>query len=230
MKSIDIRLLEMLIRVRQFCVSHADALPANSRAAELSALIVAAINDMETQASMQDSGKRATKEKTSLKKVKLDALREDLLAISRTARAMAHTTPGLDDKFRMPRSKGEQACLIAARTFATDAEHLKTEFIRRGLAATFIEDLKTKREAVEESIDVKAQKASTQVSATVAVSKAAERGRDAMQELDAIVRNVFSDDPAVLAEWESASHLERASRHAKTDTPPASTQPPPAKV
>jgi hypothetical protein len=47
------------------------------------------------------------------------------------------------------------------------------------------------------------------VAATVAVSDAAERGHNAVRELDAIVRNIFRDDPAALAEWESASHVER---------------------
>jgi hypothetical protein len=42
---------------------------------------------------------------------------------------------------------------------------------------------------------------------------------NAVRELDAIVRNTFRDDPATLAEWTSARHIERAPRHAAPQTP-----------
>ena len=146
-------------------------------------------------------------------------LRAKLEAISRTARAMARTTPGLDDKFHMPQSMAEQEWLTVARTFAANAVPLKDEFVRRGLNADFIEDLDAGIEELQESIGVRAEKTGAHVAATVAVSESSESGRDAVRELDAIVRNVFRDDPAVLAEWESASHVERAARH--TETPPS---------
>jgi hypothetical protein len=40
-----------------------------------------------------------------------------------------------------------------------------------------------------------------------------------LRELDAIVRNIFDDDPASLAAWTSASHVERAPRRRQTDAP-----------
>jgi len=41
------------------------------------------------------------------------------------------------------------------------------------------------------------------------------------RKLDAIVRNKYANNAAVLAEWTSASHTERAARRAKPDQPPA---------
>src|SRR2546423_14418974 len=141
MNNRDIRVLEMLIRVHRFGVIHAAAFPANSRGAELFLLVSSIITEMEAHATEQDSGKRAAKERTALKRAVHKRLRKKLEAISRTARAMARTTPGLDDKFHMPRNSGEQEYLAAARSFAADAEPLKDEFVRRGLNADFIEDL-----------------------------------------------------------------------------------------
>jgi len=69
------------------------------------------------------------------------ALRDDLEAINRTARATADDVPGIDDKFRIPR----------------------------------------------------------------------------------IVRNKYANNPAVLAEWISASHTERAPRRAKAPEPAPAT-------
>lgn len=221
----NVRILEMLIRVRQFGASHADKFPANSRAAELLALVAAAISGMEAHATSQDSGNHATIERTTQKKVARAKLREILEAISRTARAMTLSTPGLADKFRMPRSNGEQGLLIAARSFAADAEPLKSEFIRRGLPASFIEDLDAGRAALEELVSSKVQKTGARVAARVAVSTAAGEGRDAVRELDAIVRNVLRADPAVMAEWESASHIEHSSHRAKAATPSTPSTP-----
>jgi hypothetical protein len=215
----NIRVLEMLIRVRQFGASHADEFPTGSRGAELFTLVNAAITNIEAHSTSQDSGRRASQERTTLKKIALAGLRENLEALSRTARAMALSTPGLADKFRMPRSNGEQASLTAARSFAADAEPLKAEFIRRGLPASFLEDLSAGRDALEELVNSKAQKTGARVAARVAVSEAADDGRNAVRELDAIVRNVFRNEPAALAEWESASHTGRSSsRRAKTET------------
>ena len=225
MNNKNIRFLEMFIRVRQFCASRANSFPADTRGGELLALIVAVITEMEGHASAQDSGKRAVKERTALKKAALKRVRQDLEAISRTARAMALAMPGLGDKFHMPSSFSAQALLIAARSFAADAGPLKTEFIRRGLAACFLEDLNAHIAALEEEINIKAQKTGARVAATVAVSDAAERGFNAVRELDAVVRNLFRDDPAALAEWESASHVERSTRHAAAKPP---VQPAPA--
>lgn len=220
-----IRFLEMFIRVRQFCAARAASFPADSRGGELLALIVSIIKEMQEHASAQDSGHRSAKERTALKKVALKRLREDLEAVSRTARAMAFTVPGLGDKFHLPKTSSAQAWLTAARSIAGDAESLKTEFVRRGLAASFLEDLDAHIAALEEAINSKAEKTGARVAATVAVSETAERGRKAVRELDAIVRNLFRDDPATLAEWESASHVERAAHHAAAK-PPA--QPAPA--
>lgn len=223
MNDTETRRLEMFIRVRQFGASRANAFPANTRGGEVLSQLNAAITELEGHATTQESGRRAAKEGTAVKSVARAALREDLEAISRTARALALTTPGLDDKFRLPRNVGDQAWLAAARSFQQDAEPLKTEFTRRGLPADFLEDLDADIEAFEQSINSRAQKAGARVAATNAIDESIERGMNAVRELDAIARNVFRNDAAALAEWTSASHTERAPR-APVKPPPA-TQP-----
>jgi hypothetical protein len=135
---------------------------------------------------------------------------------------MAHTMPGLEDKFRLPRNSGVRAWIAAARSFAQDAEPIKQEFVRRGFNANFVDALKAETDALEHSIESRAQKSGARVTATAAVDAAIERGMNAVRELDAIVRNVFRDDPATLAGWTSASHTERSPQHvANIATPTA---------
>jgi methyl-accepting chemotaxis protein len=213
----------MLIRVGQFGASHAHSFPAGSRGAELFAAVAVAITNMETRAAAQQTHARAAKETTTQKGAAFEALQAQMEAINRTARAMSHAMPGLRDKFRIPHSAGIQTWLAAARSFADEAEPIKDEFIRRGMDADFIEQFRAGIEAVAATVNTKAQKASAQVGATSAVGEAAEGGRVAVRELDAVVRNVFRNDPATLAEWESASHVERAPRHPKPETPSGET-------
>ncbi|PYS47158.1 MAG: hypothetical protein DMF68_16740 [Acidobacteria bacterium] len=214
MKDSEIRRLEMLIRVRLFGAAHIDVFPTMSRGDELLAIIDSAITEMEGHATRQESGKREAREGTSLKGIAREALREDLDAISRTARVMALTIPGLEDKFRRPYNVGDQTLLAVARAFAQDAAPLKDEFIRRGLPANFLEDLNADIEAFEASINDHAQKIGERVAATASINAPVERALNAVRELDAIVRNIFRDDAATLAEWTSASHTERSAKRA----------------
>jgi hypothetical protein len=225
MKSKEAHILEMLIRVRQFGLTHPSNFDTGSRGRELLDVVDTSVEDMEALSATQAQHARAAKEKTTQKNVADETMRADMEAMSRTARSMARQTPGLEDKFQLPKSSRVQDWLATARAFAADAEPLKDEFIRRGMLPAFLDNFKAHISEVEETVDGWAQKSAARVSATVAVGKVAEQGREAVRELDVVVRNVFPGDDAVLAEWESASHVERAARHAKEETPDSDTEP-----
>lgn len=235
MKDSEIRRVEMFIRVRQYGADHAAAFPASSRGGEVLADLNNVVTELEGHAAAQSSGTRGSRESTTLKAVARAALREDMEAISRTARVIALTMSGVDEKFRLPRNAGDQTWLAAARSFARDAEPLKAEFIRRGLPQDFIDDLNADIETFEEAINNSAQNTGSRVAATVAIDKAIERGMNDLRELDAIMRNVFRDDPAALAAWASASHTERAPRgggssaNAQSPKSTPADEPPPIK-
>ncbi|MDQ3745018.1 MAG: hypothetical protein M3444_11605, partial [Acidobacteriota bacterium] len=117
----------------------------------------------------QTSGKSSVQQATSSRTGAREALRESMQAISRTARVMALDMPGLENKFRMPRSGSDQALLHAARAFATDAEPLKDEFIRHELAASFIEDLKSDIANLERAMSVQNTGRGAHVAATASI-------------------------------------------------------------
>jgi hypothetical protein len=226
MKDTEVRRLEMLISVRMFVQKYKDAFPPDSRGAELLALLDDIITRLEAHATAQTSGKSTGKEGTKLRAAARAALQDQLEAISRTARVIALSIPGLEDKFRLPRNVGDQALLAIARSFAQDAEPLKKEFTRRGLSENFLADLEASITALETAIDHKAQNRGTHVAATAAIDETTEAGINAVRELDVIVSNVFRRDPVVLAEWTSASHTASAPHHAKDEhTPAQPTQP-----
>jgi hypothetical protein len=222
MDKAETRILEMFIRVHGFGTAHTTDFPLNSRGGELFASLNTLISELETHAGAQFSSTRASREGTKLKAVALENLQDELEAISLTARALALSTPGLDDKFRLPRNAGVQGWLAAGRAFAEDAEPLKAGFIGLGLPASFLEDLRESIAELEKAIDRKGQLSGESAAANAAIDEAIDRGMQIVRQLDAIVPNTFRDNPVALAEWANARHIERAPR--RTAPQPTTTQ------
>jgi hypothetical protein len=225
MDSLEARRYEMLTRVREFGAAHAASFPAATLGGELFAEVAAAVGELETHAARQSSGAGAARQSSTSKEVARAALREDLSAISQTARAMSFETPGLDNKFRMPHKASDQELVNTARAFATDCAPLSAEFIRYEMRANFVEDLRADIAAFEEAINQKHAGKETRVAATVAIDTATERGLKAVRRLNAIVRNKFRGDDSTLAAWTSASHVERTARQKTENTNHVSSPP-----
>ena len=228
MKDTEKRRYETFLRVREFGAARGADFPAASLAAELLARLNTVIAEMDTHSAAQSSGQNAASGSAAGKAAARDELRRDLEAISRTARVMAHATPGLENKFRAPRSISDQSLLAMARAFADDALPLKNEFTRRGLPDDFLEDLDNDIEEFERAINQRIQSRETHVSATAAIDDVIERGVQTVRELDVYVRNKHAGDPATLAAWTSASHTERTPRRAPAANAPAPENAPPA--
>jgi hypothetical protein len=220
MRDVERRRFEMFVRVRDFGATLAASFAAGSRGSELFATLDGVVEELETQAAAQSSGASAGAQGTVSRAEAREELREDLEAISHTARAIPFDTPGLQERFRLPRgNRNDQQLLTTARAFASDAAPHKAEFIRHEMPANFLEDLDADIEAFESAITDQNRNRVARVSATEAIDAAITRGVEAVRQLDAIVRNKFRNDAATLAAWTSASHTERAPRTATAAAP-----------
>lgn len=206
----ETRRFEMLQRVRDFGAANAMTFPAATFGGQLFASVNAAITELQGHAARQVSG--TPRETTTTKAVARLNLEEDLAVISRTARAIALDTPGLEDKFRLPFRIGDLALVSAARAFLADAVPLKQEFVKYALPEDFLEDLEADIIAFETAIATKNSALSTRISATASIDEAMANGMRAVRQLRAVVRNRFRNDVAKLAAWASASHIERADK------------------
>lgn len=216
-----IRRQEAFLRVREFGIAHAAVIPANSLATTLLANLNQIITRLEEAGAQQSSGERAEEEATASKSLAREETIEDLMRISRTARAMRQVLPGLEDKFRSPGQLKDQELLALARAYAADALPLKDEFIRRGMPADFIDELNEDIDDFEAAIARQMQAGSSKVSATASIEDLATQGMETLRELDPIMRNIFEGDAARYAAWTSARHIERAPRRRPADTPQA---------
>lgn len=216
MDDLEIRRYQMLQRVHDFGMTNAVAFPATSFGGQLFTTVNAAISELQSHAAVQSSG--IPRERTTTKAVARANLEEDLVAMSRTARAMALEVPGLEDKFRLPRRIGDDRLMNAARAFLTDATPLKQEFVKFAMPEDFLDDLAADIAAFENAIATKNNAVSTRISATASIDEALARGMRAVQQLRAVVKNRFRNDAARLAAWTSASHVERPDKR-REETP-----------
>jgi len=227
MKSQLTKRYETLNRVREFGTQQAAAFPDTTLGHALFAEVTQVVAELDTLAADRSSGFHTAMGSTRSKSALRDELRDELSAINRTARAMAYATPGLEDKFRLPQGKGDQALLTAARAFLADATPLAAEFVKHEMPANFLEDLKTLIGEFEATLHQRSAAKGAQVSATAGIDDAIERGMIATRRLDAIVRNKFRGNVSVLAAWTRASHVERTSRpaNAAPQKPPEAPNP-----
>jgi hypothetical protein len=138
--------IEMLVRVRDFGVTHVSLFPESS----LAAASFAAIGEAVTQLTRYTGSKvMATRGSAQTKTAARTRLRNALLAISRTARAIAAQDPAFQNKFQVPRRQPAPVLVTLARSFAEFAEPLASLFIARGMPATFLADLTAAADAYE---------------------------------------------------------------------------------
>ena len=207
MNSFDMRRYEMLVRVREFGNTQADVFPPSTIAGQAFAEIAATIQGLNTHAADHLSGRGSAREGVTSKAVAREALREDLDAIIRTARAMSLDTPGVEDRFRPPRGVGDLSLLNTARAFARDAAPLKEQFINYSMPDDFIADLDRDILAFEEASRDRDAGTDAHVAARAALDTAMENAMNALRRLDAAVPNRLSNDPAKLAVWTRARRI-----------------------
>jgi hypothetical protein len=224
----EIRNYEMFLRVQEFGAAQDAKLATNAYARELFARLSQTIAQIETHSAVQSSNVRTLKESGATKEAARTKLRARLEAVGRTAKPLEATMPGVAGKFRVPARLKDQELLSLARAVSNDAAPLKAEFVKRGLPATFIEDLAGAVEELEQAVGQKIQNREARVSSTATVKGLVGEGASVVRELDPIMLNVFAADAAALAAWESASRVERTTRRRKpvaaSPTPPAPPQ------
>ena len=135
------------------------------------------------------------------------------------------TIPALDEKFRVPRGENDEILIAAARAFATDAVPLSAQFVAHEMPATFIDDMNASIVKLNTTMTKQSSAVGDRVGARAGINESLDEGTSILRKLDPIMRNKYADDAATLAEWTSASHIERAPKHkpapATPPTPPA---------
>ena len=229
MNNESVRAQTTLARVRDFATAEATSFPPAGVGGQLFTEIVFALDQLDAHIASQVAGSNTARQGTEQKALAQEELLDLLMMIRRTARSMDHANPGVYATFRIPPDLSATELLGVAETFAVEGLRLKTEFISYGMPATFLDDLAEQIDEVRGAFDDQNAGARVRVTATMSIKEVLQRAFTALRRVDPIVRNIFRDQPAKLAAWESARHLERAPRRQKPSatapnagTPPAS--------
>lgn len=225
MEDKNLRIYEMILRVADFGTEYAAFFPATSFGGQLFAKVRAAATELGNQLSKQVSGSTSAREGTSGKAAAREALLNALQRLRSTARAMSATIPGIESKFRIPRNATDQMLIATAEAFVADATPLKDDFIRFAMPANFLEDLTEHVAEFRNALTRQQTGKGKSVMANAAMDDIRAGALADIRQLDAIVPNTFHDDPARLAAWTTARHVERAPRAKKSPSGVGGTGP-----
>lgn len=203
-------------RIDGFAKLHPNDFPTGKKAAKFLAIIRQAAVDTAESGTTQERSDSDSRAGSQTKAELYDELYDDLQAINRTAKSIAHDISGLDEKFRMPRSTSYAAVLISARAFLKDATPLKAEFLEYELDEDFLTDLADDIVAFDAAEDDQGEGLTERVGATRSIAEAIRAGVAAIRRLDPIMRNKYRNNAGTLAEWLTASHIERSPRAKKS--------------
>ena len=216
MNKLDQRLQAAFGRVNQFGIAHGGDFTVGGPAANAFAFIATLVAKGGTDAGTQAAGQGEAKAGTASRAAVRVALHHELVSISNTAHGIALTTPGFDQKFRLPRSGSDQALLASAVAFVTDGTAAQADFLAHEMPADFLTVTQSLIDQFKACGVDQTTGTAKQVGATAELQDDRHKGVLMLETLKAIVPNKYSANPAVLAEWLTACHIERPTQKKKT--------------
>ena len=211
------RRYEMQVRVVQFGTDNAGDFSGLGTTTfnELGVLV----SNTESSSAAQQSGFGESAQQFEIKDTARENLRDEMAAISRTAKSMEYAFDGISNKFRFQRNMPDASMLAKARAWETELLPYKSDFMDYGLDGSFINDLTAAADAFESTFSSTASATAEHVAATADETSNVRQGMIKVRVLDGIVKNKYANNPGKLAAWISASHVEKAPKKKEPPTP-----------
>ncbi|MEQ1759225.1 MAG: hypothetical protein ABL986_12955 [Vicinamibacterales bacterium] len=216
----EMRKFEMLVRSNTFGETYSSLFPPTSLGGEKFQALAAAVAQLREHAiekqTMAKGGRKA-------RRLAREALLAQLNALHLAARGIGVSNPGFEDVFQMPTTRTDAAYATSAHTFLREAERVKEVFARYEMPTDFVAQLTTGIEAFEKACREQQVRLGTLRAARSHITQALDAGMAAVMELDTILRNRLSKDPATLSVWEQARRVDysRRGRRASSAVAPA---------
>lgn len=140
---------------------------------------------------------------------RLRVLRNALLVkylrpISAIAEAQLSQSPDFTE-LKLPKSaRTTQQLLNTAGAMEAAASKYADTFVKAGLAPTFIADLASAANDLQNALTAKASAFNSQKGATTGLVAASKQARKLVKQLDALIEPLLAGNPALLAQWKSA--------------------------
>jgi hypothetical protein len=196
-----------------------DDFPANGVARQRIASLAELVVKIDEHASKQAQERRAAKAATERKGVSGEEMKRRMKEVRSTAVSVETVQHGVSQHFNLPASQSEESWLEAARAFVAAGTTFKPLFLSRAMPDDFLDGLTAAVESFESAVNDYNLHARNASAATAMLEDICAQVLTIRRELDPIVRNTYRNDPEKLAQWEAASHLERAAKRAASKKP-----------
>lgn len=210
---------EMFVRVRDFGAANAALFPASSPGGQRFAQMAAVVAAIEQELQKRDLARAEAQRVKATTRAKV---KEQMKAIALIARRVNRTDPGIN-KLKMPSRQSTNALLTRARVFATEAGKRQAAFADFGLSPDLLSEFNSLVDQLEQAAAVRMNSRSLRREAQAGVERALADGFTVIHDLDAVVANALTNDPAKFAGWEGARRLEGLG---SPEAPPVSTPAP----
>ena len=194
-------------RLKVFFAGRPDLAPAGSKTAGLVdrlktvlSTIAGLFTDYEAAASRWQQSVQVRKQLQTL-------VTQDAQTVQRTVKALAAAPPDAASTFRV-RSRSAQGVLAGSRALVAHARTMTPDLETHNLPATFLSTLEGRIAAFDASADDHNSARGARAAARGQLDQAISELMDVLKQLDLIVRNLLRDDPATLAAWTKARHIE----------------------
>lgn len=201
----------MLIRVRAFCLEHADRLP--PAAAELVPQIAEAVGEIGRLRHSQVEAGEVWRSGAIARRENARLLRTKLVDLAQTGRILARKQrSGLADQLKLARKMSYSALEATGAAFVEVLTPLKATFIARGFPATFLEEVSELIAALRTANETKLGGLNERVESTSGLEAAAAAGVELVRDLDAMLsRQLRETAPELHAAWKRIIRIRRES-------------------
>jgi hypothetical protein len=224
MDELERSITETLQRVNLFGIENAFAVAANAKAVSGFAVIKSAVDELEARGLLRASAIGAKFNASERRVLNRHAFTSTVTRLAMTARDIAREDATFVNKFRTPqRNKSDLSWLETGRAFAADLPAVRDKFTDYGWDADFIDRLTAEADEFEAAIHAQTSATGQRIDANASIDSILDEALKALRTLKIIIPNIFAGNPGKLAEWTSASHIEKRAR--KPHTPPPAPTP-----
>lgn len=220
MKNIEKRTLEMYRRALASLTADFADLPKSSEGAKAAELLRQNVSAIESASSRQTSHDGSAREGTAGKKIVREAIKEFVRRYSRTAQVIARRKDGFAERFPSPSNATDEQLLAIARSVQNAVGENKADFIKLGISEDYIASADETLESFTNLVEASNSALGSRSAAVSEREQLFDNAEDNFAVLNAYIKNHYHQNPAKLAAWKIASHIERAAQRQKK-TPPA---------
>lgn len=158
---------------------------------------------------------------TGFRRVKRSEVKSFLLDMTETARDIARNDAAFVNTFRLPHHNLNDALMLeTARAFYADSEAVAAKFTDYGFDDDFRDDLDVLIDEFDAAINGQDSALRERVAANATIDELLDNALNGRRTLLIIVPNIFRNNPGKLADWASASHMEKLPKPKKKKEKP----------